>query len=326
MKKPVQISVSGAAGNIGYALVFRIAAGQMLGEDQPVVLKLLEVPQALPALRGVLMELEDCAFPLLHDLVATDDLETGFADVDYALLVGSKPRSKGMERKDLIAENARIFTAQGKAINAAALRSVRVLVVGNPANTNALIAAANAPDIDPRHFTAMTRLDHNRALAQIAKQTKKPLADIKKMIIWGNHSLTQYPDIRYCLVDNTPASELLSRDWVENQFIPTVQKRGAAVIETRGGSSAASAASAVIDHMHNWVLGTPTGDWVSMSVASDGNPYGIEPGLVYSFPVTCQEGQYHIVDGLDIDPYSLENIKRSQQELIEERQAIASLL
>jgi len=325
MKPPVSVTITGAAGNIGYALVFRIAAGQMLGEDQPIILRLLEVPQALTALSGVAMELEDCAFPLLHDVILTSDPAIGFHNADYALLVGSKPRSKGMERQDLITENARIFAAQGKEINTHAARDVRVVVVGNPANTNALIAAANAPEINPQNFTAMTRLDHNRAKAQVATKTDHLVADVTRMTIWGNHSSTQYPDLSHCLVEGKPASELISKDWAIKHFIPTVQQRGAAIIEARGASSAASAADAAIDHMNNWVLGTSEGDWVSMAVPSDGS-YGIEEGLIYSFPVTCKDGKYTIVKDLEIDDYSQAKMRETEQELIDERGMIADLL
>jgi malate dehydrogenase len=325
VKNPVSVTVTGAAGNIGYALVFRIAAGEMLGKDQPVILRLLEVPQALNALKGVAMELQDCAFPLLHDVITTDDPAIGFQNSDYALLVGSKPRSKGMERQDLITENARIFSVQGREINAHASRDVRVLVVGNPANTNALITAANAPDINPLNFTAMTRLDHNRAKAQVAIKTDKLVTDVTRMTIWGNHSSTQYPDLSHCLVDGKPAYDLVSQDWGSDDFIPTVQQRGAAIIEARGASSAASAADAVIDHMNNWVLGTSEGDWVSMAIPSDGS-YGIEEGLIYSFPVTCKDGKYSIVQGLEISDFSQEKMRATEKELIEERETIADLL
>jgi malate dehydrogenase len=325
MKPPVSVTITGAAGNIGYALVFRIAAGQMLGEDQPVILRLLEVPQALTALSGVAMELEDCAFPLLHDVILTDDPATGFHNTDYALLVGSKPRSKGMERKDLITENARIFSAQGQAINTHASRDVHVLVVGNPANTNTLIAAAHAPEINKNNYTAMTRLDHNRAKAQVAIKTNNLVVDVKQMTIWGNHSSTQYPDLNHCLVAGKPAYDLLSKDWAINHFIPTIQQRGAAIIEARGTSSAASAADAAIDHMNSWILGTDEGDWVSMAVPSDGS-YGIEEGLIYSFPVTCKDKKYTIVQDLEIDEYSQEKMRLSEQELIDEREMVADLL
>lgn len=325
MKPPVQVTLTGAAGNIGYALVFRIASGQMLGGDQPIILRLLEIPQGLKALSGVVMELEDCALPLLHDVVLTDDPAIGFRGSNYALLVGSKPRSKGMERKDLIAENARIFSAQGKAINEYASRDVKVLVVGNPANTNALITAANAPDIDPRNFTGMMRLDHNRAKAQLAHKTGQLVVDIRRMIVWGNHSITQYPDLSHCLVNGKPAYELVTRDWAIDHFIPTIQRRGSAIIEARGASSAASAADAVIDHMHNWISGTNEGDWVSMAVPSDGS-YGIEDGLMFSFPVTCQEGNYKIVQNLELDEFSQKKLKLTEEELIQERSVVETML
>ena len=325
MKQPVNVTITGAAGNIGYAMVFRVASGQMLGADQPVNLRLLEMPQAMTALSGVAMELDDCAFPLLHDVVLSNDLAVGFKDADYALLVGSKPRSKGMERKDLIQENARIFTAQGKALNDHASSDVHVLVVGNPANTNALIASANAPNIDPKNFTAMMRLDHNRAKAQIALKTNQLVADVTRMIVWGNHSSTQYPDISHCLVAGKPATDAVSAEWANDEFIPTVQSRGAAIIEARGASSAASAADAAIDHMNSWILGTENDDWVSMAIPSDGS-YGIETGLMYSFPVTCKDGQYEIVQGLEISDYSREKMAITQQELLEERKMIADLL
>jgi malate dehydrogenase len=325
MKPPVSVTITGAAGNIGYALVFRIAAGEMLGEDQPVILRLLEVPQGMTALGGVAMELEDCAFPLLHDVVLTDDPTVGFRDTNYALLVGAKPRSKGMERKDLITENARIFSAQGQAINKHAARDIHVLVVGNPANTNTLIVAGNAPEIDPANFSAMTRLDHNRAKAQIAIKTNHLVADITRMTIWGNHSATQYPDISNCLVSGTPALDLVSMDWAIDHFTPTIQRRGAAIIEARGASSAASAADAAIDHMHSWILGTDDKDWVSMAIPSDGS-YGISEGLIYSFPVTCKDGHYSIVQGLDIDPYSREKMQLTEQELISEKETVSDLL
>lgn len=325
MKPPVNITVTGAAGNIGYALIFRIAAGQMLGEDQPVILRLLEVPQAMMALGGVAMELEDCAFPLLHDVVLSDNPVVGFRDADYAVLVGSKPRAKGMERKDLIAENAGIFAVQGKAINESAARDIRVLVVGNPANTNTLIAAANAPDISPRNFTAMTRLDHNRAIAQIAAETGHLAVDVTRMTVWGNHSVTQYPDISHCLVDSRPVTDLVGMSWVDEYFIPTVQGRGAAIIDARGSSSAASAADAVIDHMRSWILGTGGDDWVSMAIPSDGS-YGIEPGIVYSFPVTSVGRKYRIVQGLEISDYSREKMRLTERELLSEREIVADLL
>ncbi|HET7370212.1 MAG TPA: malate dehydrogenase [Gammaproteobacteria bacterium] len=325
MKEPVRIAITGAAGNIGYALVFRIAAGDMLGPDQPVILQLLEIPPALDALKGVVMEVKDCAFPLLVDAVATDQAETAFKDADYALLVGAKPRGAGMERKDLLQQNAKIFGPQGKALNDHASRDVRVLVVGNPANTNALIARSNAPDLGDHQFTAMTRLDHNRALAQLAEKTGKPVSTVKKMIIWGNHSSTQYPDIHHAEIGGKPATDAVDQGWFRDTFIGTVQKRGAAIIEARGASSAASAASAAIDHMRTWALGTPDGDWTSMGIASDGS-YGVEPGVIYSYPVTCSNGEYKIVQGLDIDDFSREKMQATEKELREERDGIKDLL
>ncbi len=325
MKAPVRVAVTGAAGQIGYSLLFRIAAGDMLGKDQPVILQLLEITPALEAVKGVVMELEDCAFPLLAGVTVSDKPEEAFKDADYALLVGARPRGPGMERKDLLEANAAIFSVQGKALNAVASRNVRVLVVGNPANTNALIAQRNAPDLDPRCFTAMTRLDHNRALAQLAAKTGSHSSDIKKMIIWGNHSATQYPDISQATVNGKPAKDLVDQEWLVNDFIPTVQQRGAAIIKARGQSSAASAASAAIDHMRTWALGTPEGDWVSMAIPSDGS-YGIEPGLIYSFPVTVKDGQYEIVQGLEISEFSRERMLITEQELKEERDGVKHLL
>jgi malate dehydrogenase len=324
MKAPVRVAVTGAAGQIGYALLFRIAAGDMLGKDQPVILHLLEITPALDALKGVVMELNDCAFPLLHDVVATDDLNVAFKDVDYALLVGARPRGPGMERKDLLEANGAIFGPQGKALNDHAKRDVKVLVVGNPANTNSLIAQQNAPDLDPKCFTAMVRLDHNRALSQLAEKTGKHSTDVKKMIIWGNHSSTQYPDIYHATVDGTPATELVDQGWYESDFIPTVQQRGAAIIKARGASSAASAASAAIDHMRTWALGTDEGDWVSMGIPSDGS-YGIEPGIIYGYPVTCRDGKYEIVQGLEINEFSRARMDATAQELREERSAVEGL-
>ncbi len=297
----------------------------MFGPEQPVILRLLEIPQALSSLNGVGMELEDCALPLLHDVVLTDDPSIGFRETDYAILIGAKPRSKGMERNDLITENAKIFSAQGKSINDNASKDVRVLVVGNPANTNALIAASNAPDLNPRQFTAMTRLDHNRALGQLAKKTNSLVADITRMTVWGNHSMTQYPDIASCLINGTPAYDLVTRDWAIDHMIPRIQRRGSEIIQARGLSSAASAADAVVDHVNNWVLGTAEGDWVSMSVPSDGS-YGISEGVVFSFPVTCKEGEYEIVQGLELDQLSLSRLKASERELLEERTVIEDLL
>ncbi|MEO1244777.1 MAG: malate dehydrogenase [Pseudomonadota bacterium] len=325
MKAPVRVTITGAAGQIGYQLAFRIASGQMLGADQPVILQLLEIPPALPALEGVVMELDDCAFPTLAGIVATDDANLAFKDSDYALLVGARPRGPGMERKDLLEANAAIFSVQGKAMNDHASRDIRVLVVGNPANTNALIASSNAPGIDPGRFTAMTRLDHNRALAQLAARTQSHVNDIRNMTIWGNHSATQYPDVSNASVSGKPASELVDRDWLTNEFIPVVQQRGASIIKARGASSAASAASAAIDHMHDWALGTPDDTWVSMAIPADGS-YGIEPGIVYSFPVRCSDGQYEIVQGLEIDDFSRERMAATEVELREERAAIESLL
>jgi len=325
MKSPKKVTITGAAGHIGYALAFRIASGEMFGPDQPVILRLLEIPQALSPLNGVGMELEDCALPLLHDVVLTDDPAIGFRDTDYAILIGAKPRSKGMERKDLITENAKIFSAQGKAINDQASGDVRVLVVGNPANTNALIASANAPDVDDRQFTAMTRLDHNRALGQLANKTNNLVADITRMTIWGNHSMTQYPDISNCRVKGNPALDLVTRDWAVDHFIPRIQRRGAEIIEARGLSSAASAADAVVDHVRDWALGTAEDDWVSMSVKSDGS-YGVSEGVVFSFPVTCKAGEYEIVQGLELDDLSMTRLKASEKELLEERAIIQELL
>lgn len=325
MKSPVRVSITGAAGQIGYQLAFRIASGQMLGGDQPVILQLLEIPPALPALKGVVMELEDCAFGTLAGVVPTDDPDTAFRDTKFALLVGARPRGPGMERKDLLQANARIFSVQGKALNENADSDVRVLVVGNPANTNALIASRNAPDIDPRRFTAMTRLDHNRALAQLAGRTGKHVNDIRQMTVWGNHSATQYPDISHATVGGKPALSLVDRNWLTESFIPVVQQRGAKIIEARGASSAASAASAAIDHVHDWVLGTPANDWTSMAVPADGS-YGIEPGIVYSFPVRCASGEYSIVQDLSVDDFSQARMRATEAELREERAAVESLL
>ncbi len=325
MKSPVRVTVTGAAGQISYGLLFRIAAGNMLGHDQPVILQLLEIPPAMNALNGVVMELNDCAFPLLKGIVATDDPNVAFADADFALLVGAMPRKKGMERKDLLEANSKIFSVQGKAINDHASKDIRVLIVGNPANTNALITRANTPDINPANITAMTRLDHNRAISQLADKTGTDSSDIQNMVIWGNHSLTQYPDISNTTVGGKPAAELVDEDWYRETFMPTVQKRGAAIIEARGASSAASAANAAIDHIHDWVLGTPEGDWVSMAVPSDGS-YGIKEGLVYSFPCTCSGGEYSIVQGLEISDFSREKMDASMKELMEEQDAVKDLL
>ena len=325
MKNPVRVTITGAAGNIGYALAFRVAAGDMLGPDQPVILQLLEITPALDALKGVAMELNDCAFPLLRGLVTTDDANVAFKDCDYALLVGARPRGPGMERKDLLAANGAIFGPQGKALNDHASRNVKVLVVGNPANTNALIAQAAAPDLNPRNFTAMTRLDHNRALSQLAEKTGTHSTDVAKMTIWGNHSSTQYPDISHATVQGKPAKGLVEDAWYKDTFIPVVQQRGAAIIKARGASSAASAASAAIDHMRSWALGTDGDDWVSMGVPSDGS-YGIAPGIIYSYPCRCKNGDYEIVQGLEIDAFSREKMDATERELREERAAVENLL
>lgn len=325
MKAPVRVTVTGAAGQISYSLLFRIAAGDMLGKDQPVILQLLEITPALKALQGVAMELDDCAFPLLAGIVCTDDPNVAFKDADYALLVGARPRGPGMERKDLLSANAAIFSVQGKAINDHASRNIKVLVVGNPANTNALIAQRNAPAINPRQFTAMTRLDHNRGLTQLAQKTGKTVNDVKKLIIWGNHSATQYPDVHHASVDGKKAIELIDQAWYEGDYIPTVQQRGAAIIAARGASSAASAASAAIDHIRTWALGSADGDWVSMGVYSDGS-YGIEKGLIYSFPVVCKNGDWEIVQGLEINEFSRAKMQATEKELQEERDAVKDLL
>ncbi|MGB0719079.1 MAG: malate dehydrogenase [Bdellovibrionales bacterium] len=324
MKPPVKIAVTGAAGQIGYALLFRIASGAMLGPDQPVILHLLEITPALPALNGVVMELNDCAFPLLAGVVTTDDPAVAFDDVSYALLVGSMPRKDGMERSDLLTANGGIFGPQGKALNDHARRDVKVLVVGNPANTNALIAQQNAPDLDPACFTAMVRLDHNRAISQLAEKTGTHSTDITKVTIWGNHSSTQYPDLHQAKVGGDAALSKVDQSWYADEFIPTVQQRGAAIIKARGASSAASAASAAIDHMRDWALGTPDGDWVSMAVPSDGS-YGIEPGVIYGYPVTCSGGTYQIVQGLEINDFSRARMDATDKELREERAAVDHL-
>ncbi len=325
MKSPVRVTVTGAAGQISYSLLFRIAAGEMLGADQPVILQMLEITPALGALQGVAMELEDCAFPLLAGMVCTDDANIAFKDTDYALLVGARPRGPGMERKDLLEANAAIFSTQGKAINTVASRAIKVLVVGNPANTNALIAQRNAPDIDPRQFTAMTRLDHNRALTQLALKTGKSVNDVRNMTIWGNHSATQYPDIHHARVDDAPALSLVDQAWYESQMIPIVQQRGAAIIQARGASSAASAANAAISHMRTWVLGSADNDWVSMGVYSDGS-YGIDEGLIYSMPCVCKNGDWQVVQGLTINGFSRAKMDATAQELREERDAVKHLL
>ena len=324
MKAPVRVAVTGAAGQIGYALLFRIAAGDMLGPDQPVILHLLEITPALPALQGVVMELNDCAFPTLHGVVATDDANVAFKDVDYALLVGARPRGPGMERKDLLEANGAIFGPQGKAINDHAKRDVRVLVVGNPANTNALIAQQNAPDLDPACFTAMVRLDHNRAISQLAEKTGALNTDIAKVTIWGNHSSTQYPDLHQTTVKGKPALSLVDQAWYTDTFIPLVQQRGAAIIKARGASSAASAASAAIDHMRDWTHGTAEGDWVSRGIPSDGS-YGVEPGVIFGYPVTVKNGKYAIVQGLEINAFSQARIDATDKELREERAAVEAL-
>ena len=326
MKDPVRVAVTGAAGQIGYALVFRIASGQMLGDDQPVVLQLLEIPQAVGALEGDRMELDDCAFPQLAGEVTTDDADLAFDGADYGLLVGAMPRKEGMERSDLLSANGAIFTAQGRAIATSAADDVRILVVGNPANTNALIAMNNAEGVRPERFTAMTRLDHNRAVAQLAAKAGASVADVTRMTIWGNHSATQYPDVFHAEVAGKPAFDAVGNDqaWLEGEFIPTVQQRGAAIIKARGLSSAASAANAAIDHVRSWALGTPTGDWVSMAVPSDGS-YGVPEGLISGFPVTCAGGRYEIVQGLDIDEFSRGRIDASVAELEGERDTVAGL-
>jgi malate dehydrogenase len=325
MKPSLNVAITGAAGQIGYALAFRIASGAMLGADQPINLHLLEITPALPTLGGVVMELHDCAFSTLNKVLATDDARVAFRDCQVALLVGARPRGPGMERKDLLLANAQIFSAQGKALDAVADRALRVLVVGNPANTNALIASRNAPGLDRRNFTAMTRLDHNRALSQLAEKTGVHVNDVKRLTIWGNHSSTQYPDISHTLIKGKPASGLVDQRWIEEHFIPTVQQRGAAVIKARGSSSAASAASAAIDHVRTWMLGTAEGDWTSMAIPSDGS-YGIAEGLIYSHPVTCSNGVYRIVPRLSIDEFSRKRMDLSAAELREERDGVRELL
>lgn len=325
MKQPVRITVTGAAGQICYALLFRIASGAMLGKDQPVILQLLDITPAMEALKGVAMELDDCAFPLLSAVVCTDDPLVAFKDSDYALLVGARPRGPGMERKDLLEANAAIFSVQGKAIDQVASKNIKVLVVGNPANTNALIAQRNAPSINPRNFTAMTRLDHNRGKTQLAQKLGKSVNDVRQMTIWGNHSSTQYPDLFNAEVDGKKAIDLVEQAWYENDYIPTVQQRGAAIIKARGASSAASAANAAIDHMRTWALGTEANDWVSMAVYSDGS-YGIQEGLIYSFPCRCKNGEWEIVQGLSVSEFSQARMKATEKELAEERDAVKHLL
>ncbi|MBT6798936.1 MAG: malate dehydrogenase [Porticoccaceae bacterium] len=325
MTSPVRVTVTGAAGQISYSLLFRIAAGEMLGPNQPIILQMLEITPALEALKGVAMELDDCAFPLLAGMICTDDAAVAFKDSDYALLVGARPRGPGMERKDLLEANAAIFSAQGKALNDNASKEIKVLVVGNPANTNSLIAQRNAPDISPRQFTAMTRLDHNRAMSQIADKTGTTINDVTRMTIWGNHSATQYPDLHEAKVNGQPAIDMVDQAWYESEFIPTVQQRGAAIIAARGASSAASAANAAIAHMRSWALGTTEGDWVSMGVYSDGS-YGIAEGLIYSFPCTCKGGDWAIVQDLDINDFSRGKMIATEKELTEERDAVQHLL
>ena len=325
MKSAVNVAITGAAGQIGYALAFRVAAGALLGPGTRVSLRLLEITPALGALQGMVMELQDCAFPTLEKVVATDDARLAFRDCQVALLVGARPRGPGMERKDLLLANAQIFSVQGRALNEVADRNVKVLVVGNPANTNALIARSNARDLNPRNFTAMTRLDHNRALSQLAQKTETHVSDIRRMIIWGNHSATQYPDLSHAEVAGKPAKSLVTQQWIEETFIPVVQQRGAAVIKARGASSAASAASAAIDHVHTWLHGTPAGDWVSMAVPSDGS-YGIPAGVIYSYPVTVSNGEYRIVPGLAVDDFSRQRMEATHAELREEREGVRSLL
>lgn len=325
MKSAIRIAITGAAGNIGYAAAFRIAAGGMLGTDQPVILQLIEIEPVLEALHGVEMELRDCAFPLLDEIITTADIDIGFKDVNYALLIGSKPRTKGMERSDLLSANGKIFGPQGRAINDHAARDVKVLIVGNPANTNALIAMNNAPDLSATQFSSMMRLDHNRAISQLSAKTEIPVTKIHHLAVWGNHSLTQYPDISHCTIDGESATSLIEKSWYQNEFIPKVQKRGAEIINARGASSAASAASAAIDHMRDWIHGTSGDDWVSMGITSTGD-YDITEGLIYSFPMQCKNGSYKVVQGLEMDDFSVAMIKASEKELLEERDAIRDLI
>ncbi|MFZ3019067.1 MAG: malate dehydrogenase [Gallionella sp.] len=326
MKAPIRVAITGAAGQIGYSLLFRIANGDMLGDDQPVILQLLDLPQAQQTLRGVMMELEDCAFQLLQQVIVSDDPRVAFKNAEIAMLVGARPRGKGMERKDLLEANGAIFSEQGRILNEVAARHVKVLVVGNPANTNALIAMKNAPDLNPRNFTAMMRLDHNRAITQVAKKLFQPVRDVKRMIVWGNHSGTQYPDLDHAQIRGIPVRDLLpDQEWVESEFIPTVQKRGAAVIEARGLSSAASAANAAVAHMHDWVLGAHHNNWVTMSVPSDGS-YGIPEGVIYGFPVRCKNGEYQIVQDLAISEPGRRHMLASHKELLDEREHVKHLL
>ncbi len=325
MKPPVRVTVTGAAGQISYSLLFRIAAGEMLGRDQPVILQLLEITPAMKALEGVVMEIDDCAFPLVAGIEMSDDANVAFKDANFGMLVGARPRGPGMERADLLEANGGIFKVQGKAINENASRDIKIVVVGNPANTNAWTCMSSAPDINPRQFTAMTRLDHNRAMAQLAQKTKATVADVQQLMIWGNHSTTQYPDISQAKVAGKPALDLVDRKWYENDYIPSVAKRGAAIIDARGASSAASAANAALEHMRDWVAGTANGDWTSMGVVSDGS-YGIEKGLIYSFPVTTANGEYTIVQDLPIDEFSRGKMAATETELKEERDAVQKLL
>ncbi len=325
MKSPVRVAITGAAGQISYSLIFRVAAGDMLGMDQPVILQLLEIPPAMKALEGVVMELNDCAFPLVAGIVATDDPNVAFKDADFALLVGSRPRGPGMERSDLLKANGAIFTVQGKALNDHASRNVKVLVVGNPANTNALIAMKNAPDLSPRNFTSMMRLDHNRAMSQIAGKTGSHSSKVEKMVVWGNHSSTQFPDISYATLDGAAVKDKVDNEWYVSYFIPTVQQRGAAIIKARGASSAASAASAAIDHMRDWALGS-NGRWVSMGVCSTGNSYGINEELMYALPITCENGEWKEIKGLPISDFARKMMTATEQELLSEKEAIADLL
>ena len=325
MKKPMRVAVTGGAGQIAYSLLFRIASGEMLGRDQPVYLQLLEITPALKALEGVVMELNDCAYPLLQDVIVSDDPNMAFRDADIAMLVGARPRGKGMERGDLLSENGKIFGPQGRALNEHASRGVKVLVIGNPANTNCLIARKNAPDLDPRQFTAMMRLDHNRAISQVAEKTGAPVREIRKVTIWGNHSATQYPDLNHATIAGKPALEQLDQTWVRQTFIPRVQKRGAEVIEARGLSSAASAAYAGLDHVRDWIGGSAEGSWVSMGIASDGS-YGIPDGLIYGCPCVCRDGGYEVVQGLDVDEFSRSRMDATRTELEEERDAVKDLL
>jgi malate dehydrogenase len=325
MKKPVRVAITGAAGQISYSIIFRIASGDMLGKDQPIILQLIEIPPAMDALNGVVMELNDCAFPLVAGIVPTDDPNVGFENTDYAVLVGARPRGPGMERSDLLKANAEIFSVQGKALNDHASRDVKVLVVGNPANTNALITLKNAPDLNPKNITAMMRLDHNRSLSQLAEKTGSHTTRVQKMVVWGNHSATQYPDISFATVDGKPAKDQVDESWYVDEFIPTVQQRGAAIIKARGASSAASAAAAAVDHMRDWAMGTD-GRWVSMAVHSAGNSYGIDEDIIYSFPIVCENGQWKEVGGLQISDFSRERMKATEKELLTEKAAIADLL